>query len=112
MRAILVGKTMVGMQTADLLQCFNYLAARPDVDPGQISVTGKGNGGVVAIYAAAFEPRIQQVAAENATPSYMSLALKKEPERSAIEIAVPGVLRDFDLPDLHKLIAPRKVIVK
>jgi len=107
MRAILLGKTLVGMQTADLLQCFRYLASRADVNPSRIAVIGKGNAGVVAIYAAAFEPRIQKAAAEGSIPSYMSLALSKEPPRTAIEIAVPGVLRDFDLPDLHKLISPR-----
>jgi cephalosporin-C deacetylase-like acetyl esterase len=107
MRAILVGKTMVGMQAADLLRCFDYMLSRPDVDAARISVIGKHNGGVVAMYAAAFEPRIRKVAAEDAAPSYVSIATSKEYPSDTIAIAVPGVLHDFDLPDLRKLIAPR-----
>ena len=107
MRAILVGKTLVGMQTGDLLRCFDYMLSRPDVDPARISAAGKRNGGIVAIYAAALEPRIQKVVAEDSAPSYMSIVMSKDYASDAIDITVPGVLRDFDLPDLHKLIAPR-----
>src|SRR5262249_22665642 len=32
MRALLVGKTMAGMQTSDVLHAFDYLSLRPDVD--------------------------------------------------------------------------------
>jgi hypothetical protein len=59
------------------------------------------------MYAAAFEPRIRKVAAEDAAPSYVSIATSKEYPSDTIAIAVPGVLHDFDLPDLRKLIAPR-----
>jgi hypothetical protein len=62
---------------------------------------------VVALYAAALEPRIRKVAAEDSAASYVSIATAKEYASDTIGIAVPGVLRDFDLPDLRKLIAPR-----
>ena len=66
MRAILVGKSMAGMQTGDVLSAFDWLAARPDVDPKRIAIIGKGNGGVLALFAAALEPRIAKVAREKA----------------------------------------------
>ena len=65
MRALLVGKTMAGMQTGDVLRAFDYLAARHDVDSRRIAIAGKGNGGVLALYAAALEPRIAKVACQN-----------------------------------------------
>jgi cephalosporin-C deacetylase-like acetyl esterase len=106
MRAILVGRTMLGMRVGDLLRVFDYLAARPDVDPTRIAVLGKGNGGVVALVAAALEPRLRKIACQGAVLSYMEVVRAKLHE-NMIEIVVPGVLREFDLPDLAASIAPR-----
>jgi len=73
MRAILVGKSMAGMQTGDVLRAFDWLMARPDVDTKRIAIVGKGNGGVLALYAAALEPRMAKVASERAPASYMDI---------------------------------------
>jgi hypothetical protein len=64
----------------------------------RIAIIGKGNGGVLALYAAALEPRIAKVASEKAPASYMEIVRAKMHE-GITEIVVPGVLRDFDLPD-------------
>lgn len=106
-RALLVGKTLVGMQVDDLLRSFDYLASRPDVDPERISLFGKGDGGTVALYAGALEPRIRKVVAEGSLSSYLSVARWKFHENLE-RIIVPGVLQDFDLPDVAAAIAPRK----
>jgi len=108
MRAMLVGKTLIGMQTGDLLRSFDYLASRPDVDPARISVFGKRAGGVLALYVAAMEPRFEAAACEGSILSYMDVARAAIHERMA-GLVVPGVLRDFDLPDLAMMIAPRKL---
>jgi cephalosporin-C deacetylase-like acetyl esterase len=104
--ALLLGKTMVGMQVDDLLRAFDYLASRPDVDPRRISLFGKGDGGTVVLYAAALEPRIQKVVSEGAVSSYMAVTRWKY-HRNVERLIVPGVLKDFDLPDLVAIIAPR-----
>jgi hypothetical protein len=108
MRAILVGKSMAGMQTGDVLSAFNWLAARPDVDLQRIAIIGKGNGGVLALYAAALEPRMAKVASEKAPASYMDIVHAKMHE-GIIGMVVPGVLRDFDLPDVAASMKPRSV---
>jgi cephalosporin-C deacetylase-like acetyl esterase len=108
MRAILVGKTMVGMQTGDVLRAFDYLNARPDVDGRQISIIGKGNGGVVALFAAALEPRIARAACEKSPVSYRDI-VRAGIHRNISDIIVPGVLRDFDLPDVAASLKPRPV---
>ena len=105
-RAFLIGKTMTGMRVEDLLACFDYLASRTDVDRGDIGVIGKGAGGVVALYAAALEPRITRAAVEGALLSYLDLARTRF-YRDALDVVVPGVLKDFDLPDVAACIAPR-----
>lgn len=106
MRAVLVGRTLLGMQVSDLLSCFRYLATRPDVDAARISVLGKANGGVVALVAAALEPRIARVALEGSVLSYMDI-VRAPLHENMTELIVPGVLKHFDLPDLATAIAPR-----
>lgn len=108
MRAVLLGKTLPGMQVADVLRCIDYLAARPEVDAARIAVFGKGHGGVLAQFAAALDPRIRKVAAERAVLSYMSVVRATLHEDLA-DLIVPGILRDFDLPDLAQAIRPRKL---
>lgn len=108
MRALLVGTTTAGMQTGDVLRAFDYLNARPDVDAKRIAVIGKGNGGVLALYAAALEPRIAKVACEKSPVSYMEIVRAKMPE-GILDIVAPGVLRDFDLPDVAASLKPRAV---
>jgi cephalosporin-C deacetylase-like acetyl esterase len=109
MRVLLVGKTIPGMQTVDVLRSFDYLRSRADVNAARISITGKGNGGVLALYAAVLEPRVTKVTCAGSPESYMGIVRQKMHE-DVMDIVVPGVLRDFDLPDLVKALGPRCVI--
>ena len=61
---------------------------------------------MVAQLAAALEPAIAGVTSEKALPSWMEMA-RSRTHSGLINAVVPGVLKDFDLPDLKKLIAPR-----
>jgi cephalosporin-C deacetylase-like acetyl esterase len=108
MRGYLLDKPLPGMQTSDLLRAFDYLAARSEIDPARIAVLGKANGGVLAMFVAALEPRIAKVAAEGSLRSYLDLARAPQHE-GVLEVIVPGVLKDFDLPDLGRAIAPRSL---
>ncbi|MGH9631071.1 MAG: alpha/beta hydrolase family protein, partial [Bryobacteraceae bacterium] len=105
-RAMLIGKPLVGMQVFDVLRVFDYVVSRPEIDAAQISITGVGHGGVVALYAGALEPRIASVTSQNAVASYMTVA-RADTHSEMIGIVVPGVLRNFDLPDVAAAISPR-----
>jgi hypothetical protein len=108
MRAILVGKTLLGMQLADGMAAFGYLASRPGVDATRISVFGKRNGGVLALLTAVMESRVNRVAIEGTVLSYLAIARARQHE-GLTDVIVPGVLRNFDLPDLVRAISPGKV---
>ncbi len=108
MRALLVGKTMVGMQAVDILRCFDLLASMPEVDASRISILAKGSAGVAALHAAAIEPRIHRVAIEGTVSSYMAIARAKI-HRGLEDIIVPGVLKDYDLPDLARSIGASRL---
>ena len=105
-RALLIGKPLIGMQVHDALRAFDFLATRPEIDPARISIVGVGHGGVVATYAGAVEPRVASVTAEQSIASYMTI-VRAETHAGMIGVVVPGVLRQFDLPDAAGVIAPR-----
>jgi hypothetical protein len=102
MRAFLLGRTMMGLQVVDVLAAYKYLAGRG----AAVSVYGKGNGGVLALYAAVLEPGIRRVQTEGAMESYLWLA-RQSVHEGTLDVIVPGVLHDFDLPDLVKHLGER-----
>ncbi len=106
MRAILVGKTLIGMRTEELLRAFAELASRPGIDPRRITIESAGNDDIAAIFAAVLEPRIARIKCERLDRSYLEMARETMPHGLA-EIAIPGVLRDFDLPELVQSLGPR-----
>ncbi len=110
MRSFLIGETHVGAQVADALAAFTYLATRPDVDHRSVDILGKGNGGTVALLAAALEQRIRRVAMENAVVSYMDI-VRAPIHQGILDIVVPGVLTDFDLPDAARAVATQPLLV-
>ena len=107
-RALLVGKTLAGMQVEDLLAAFDYLASREDVDPERVAVLGKGNGWVLGLFVAVLEPRVEKLAIEGTVLSYREIVSAKLHE-NLTGIIVPGVLEDFDLPDLAASLASRRL---
>jgi cephalosporin-C deacetylase-like acetyl esterase len=107
-RALLVDRTLVGMQVEDLLAACAFLLTREDVDPDRIAVLGKGHGGLLALLLAALQPKVERVALEGTVLSYLQIAQGRYHEGLTAAF-VPGVLRDFDLPDLAAALAPRPI---
>lgn len=111
MRAILVGKSMPGMQTWDVLNAFQYLASRPDVDRRQISLHTQGIANNVGIFAAVLEPKIQRIQCDTPPISFLAmteLKLNHQPP----SVVVPGILEDLDLPDLTRALGSRFQVSK
>ncbi|MCX6622894.1 MAG: acetylxylan esterase [Acidobacteria bacterium] len=108
MRAILLGRSMAGMQVTDLLSVFAYAASRDDVDAANISILAKEQAGPLALMAALLEPRIARVACQDAILSYLDYVRAKYPVVMP-NLIVPGILRDFDLPEIAAALAPRPV---
>jgi len=108
--AIRVGRTVPGMRATDVLAGVGYLAGRPEVDAGRIAVIGHGMGGLLALFAAAFDDRIRAVAATGSLVSYGDIAAS-ELYTHRFGAFGPGFLRTFDLPDVASLIAPRPLLL-
>jgi cephalosporin-C deacetylase-like acetyl esterase len=110
MMALLVGKTMTGMRTLDIMRGVDILTNRSDVDPAKITVAGRGSAAVSALYAALFDPRITEVALDEMLASYEGIVSERL-ALGVVEQVVPSVLKYFDLPDVMAAVAPRPVIV-
>jgi len=110
MRAILVGKTIAGMQAFDLLSVFAYAVGRPDVDAQRVGVIGKGTAGLIALFAAAIEPRIARVLVAGTFLSYRDIVGARL-HQGIMDAVIPGVLLDFDLPDIAQFIGRSRFVI-
>jgi len=107
-RAFLVGRTVLALQLSDILNAYNELAANAAVDPQRIRLYARGNAAVAALHAMYLTPQIRSAALEAMPLSWLAITQAKM-HRGLIDIVVPGVLKDYDLPDLAAAVAPRSV---
>ena len=98
------------MQAFDVIRAIDYLGARSDLAKYRVVLVGEGLGGVWALTAAALDPRPAGVIAVGTVPSY-KLIVGAKYYASRDYFWVPGALKDFDLPDLIGLAAPRPAVL-
>jgi hypothetical protein len=108
MRAAVVGKTLVGMRTEDIIRSLDYLLSRADLKASAVSAFGQGALAVPLLHAAVLDKRIGEVVAQDVLASYR-LAVDRPLHRSLYDVALHGVLRRYDLPHLAAAIAPAPV---
>jgi dienelactone hydrolase len=100
-RAWLQGQSPAGRQVERILGTFRWLEAQPGVDPRRIGLWARGVYGPAALYAAALEPRIRTVFVKDSLESYLEIT-RGDRTQGVASLIVPGVLRDFDLPDITR----------
>ena len=107
---LMLGRPLLGGQVHDTLRALDYLRSRSDIQTVDISLIGDGSHGVIALYAAALDGRVRQVALRQAITDYRSLAVA-ERYTQPFGIYAYGLLREFDLPDVARAIGPRSVLL-
>ena len=107
--AIMIGRSVTGIQAGDVGRVINFLKGRPDVDPGRIGAVAFNQMGPVLLHAAAFNNSISSVTLAGSLVSYQGIANNKFYDSGFMNYYVAGALTLYDLPDLIGLIAPRKV---
>jgi cephalosporin-C deacetylase-like acetyl esterase len=110
LRAIVVGKTLVGMRIDDTVGIVNWARARDDVDPSKVSLYGKSALGMVALHVAAIDEGVARVILENSLLSYRT-ALEAGLHKNLSESVIPGVLTRYDTPQLMQAIFPRPILL-
>ncbi len=100
------GQTTLGMRTFDIIKGIDFIKSRNDLSKRKIIVIGEGLGGLWALMAAGFDNRIDGVVTVGTLPSY-KLILRSKFYNVWGYFFVPGALKDFDIPDLSRLVTPK-----
>lgn len=121
--SILIGRSVVGLQAADIIRVVNYLKTCSEVDPRKIGAIGIDEMCMPLIHAAAFDSSINNITLVGSLISYRSVAMNRIYKIGLTPVNygpnflyeidynwnIAGVLKGYDLPDLLGCIAPRKV---
>jgi dienelactone hydrolase len=110
--AVLIGRSVVGINAGDIVRVVNMLKKRNDVEYGKIGAIAIDEMCPALLHAAVFEPSISRIALLKPTVSYKTIVMNRFYKHSQSFIwAVAGALTAYDLPDLIGCIAPRKVLL-
>ena len=123
--AVLIGRSMVGIQAGDIVRVVNYLKRQKDVDPLKIGAIAYNEMCLALVHAAAFESSINNISLIGSLISYRSVAMNRlhkigltktggdywHPVEVDFSWGIASVLTAYDLPDLIGSIAPRKVVL-
>ncbi len=104
-----IGRPLLGQWTWDVRRLLDALTVADRKLPKQVAVLGRGPAGLVALCAAAVDPRITQVATIDTLASYVT-DVPYQGQR--LGILAPGILREVgDVAHLAALAAPRRVVI-
>jgi cephalosporin-C deacetylase-like acetyl esterase len=98
-------RPLLGQRVYDLLA---VLRTRGEKEAHVIAVA---SAGPIALHAAALDPRIQNLTLEHSLISWATV-VEKPISHNQLTSVLPGVLADYDLPDLAALLAPRPLTIR
>lgn len=107
--SLLIGRSIVGIRAADVVRLTKILKNQSEIT--NIYALAKGEMAPVLLHAAAFEPDIAKVALIEPFSSFRTVVTSRFYDPAFIESAVPGSLKEYDLPDLAAGVAPRKLLM-
>ncbi len=106
-RALAAGRTLDGLRALDIVRAVDWLEESSG-RKRKIAVVGEGQAGIWALLAAAFDRRIKAVAAVRTLGS-LRMLVDNAYYNQFEHWWVPGVLADYDVPDLAAVLAGRRV---
>jgi hypothetical protein len=109
--AYLLGKSLVGMHTEDVLSAGHFVAyyqTEPE-KPRRVHLVGVGQSSIAALHAAAFEPELFASVTLRRAPSDWSSIVPQPVPAGQLTSTVHGALRVYDLPDLARTLGSEKV---
>jgi hypothetical protein len=104
MAATLFGRTNSGMRVYDTMRAIDYLQSRLEVDPRRIGCLGISGGGLVTLFSAAVDDRIQACLVSGYFNLFRACII---PIGHCVDNYIPGLLRYAEMSDVASLIAPR-----
>ncbi len=108
-QAYFMGRHIIGYEVQKVLAAVDYFTRRNPTDGGQarpIAVAGYGEGGLLAFYSAACDPRIQA----SLVSGYFQP--REQVWQEPVDRNVWGLLREFGDAEIAGLIAPRALVIE
>lgn len=109
-QCLLVGDNVARYTVWDGIRALDYLAARPEVDPKRVAVTGNSGGGTHTAYLAALEDRLHVAAPSCYLTSWHKLLPTIGPQ-DAEQCLTPFLAHGFDHADFIYAFAPRPYMI-
>lgn len=107
--AMLIGRSIAGIQAGDVIRVANFLKSRQDVDINKIGAIAFDEICPTLLHAAAIDKSINSISLIGSVISYRSIVMNKYYNSGFSDYAVAGALTAYDLPDLIGCVAPRKI---
>ncbi|MGQ9610512.1 MAG: AAC(3) family N-acetyltransferase [bacterium] len=107
------GRTAMGLMVSDVIECFNYLSSRPEVDDQRIAVGGYSLGGIVAFYSFVIESRLASAFVFcGGVGSIRHLIRYGSTDFHSVYYYIPRIISEgLDHPNLLSAIAPRPLFI-
>jgi len=93
-----IGRTVASMQIWDILRAIDWLASEGQIPSASISLYGKGDMGILALYAGLLDERVSRVILNDPPGSHWQRP------------ALLNVLRVTDIPEIAAAFAPRQIV--
>ena len=108
--AMLVGRSIVGIQAGEITRIINFLRELPGMKADRVQAVAFAEECPSLLHAAVYEPAITNVLLVRAPLSYYNITQSHlYATDRAFNWGVAGALTAYDLPDLAACIAPRKL---
>jgi dienelactone hydrolase len=105
------GFTWPGVMFWDDIRTLDYLARRPEVDPGRIGCVGLSVGAVRSLHLAALDDRIKAAVVVGWMTSFPAQLERHVRNTIGFTKLVPGLYRHLDYPDVGSLAMPTPMLV-
>src|SRR5262249_50614124 len=98
--AYLLGQSLVGLHTEDVLSGAQFVANYKTKTPRKVHLIGVGRAAIAALHAAALEPDTFASVTLRHMPGDWSSVVGQPAPQNRLTTTVHGALRIYDLPDL------------
>ncbi len=109
--ALWKGETLFGQMLAENAAALTWLAARPDVDPNRLGMTGLSMGATLTYFLAAIDERIKASAHLCCYADFATLIETGAHDLHGHYLTIPGLLTETSTGEIAGLVSPRPQLI-
>jgi dienelactone hydrolase len=101
--AMHLNRPLLGQRVLDVLSLMKAINSE------NVQIVGARTTGPIVLHAAALDGRIQEISLDGVPTPWMDVVARRVSYNQLTNV-VPGVLKVYDLPELQKTLAPRRIV--